>query len=231
MILNCAAYNAVDKAETDWRKAYLINGFGPRNLALIANEINATLIHYSTDFVFDGNKGEPYTILDNPHPISKYGESKLLGERNIQYITQKYYLIRVSWLFGKGNENFVKKIISWSSKNKKELAVVDDQVSSPTYTKDLAKITYDLIQTEAYGLYHITNSKFCSRFEWARHIVDKLEWDGEIKRAKSKDFNTLVKRPEFSVLDNLGTKETVGYNLPHWKDATERFLHELKVVK
>ncbi len=229
VIINCAAYNAVDKAESDWREAYIVNGIGSRNLAIIANEIDAAFVNYSTDYVFDGQKGTPYTILDTPNPISKYGESKLLGEKYTRQIARKFFLIRISWLFGKGNKNFVTKLLEWI-KEKSELSVVDDQISSPTYTHDLARITLDLLESRAYGLYHITNSGYCSRYEWAEHILRKIEWKGKLLRAKSKDFKMAAKRPKFSVLDNFGVKETVGYNLPDWKNATSRFLQEKEVI-
>ncbi|MFX0084051.1 MAG: dTDP-4-dehydrorhamnose reductase [Candidatus Hodarchaeota archaeon] len=229
LIINCAAYNAVDKAEKDWKSAYLVNGIGSRNLALIANEIDAVFVNYSSDYVFDGNKGASYSILDNPNPISKYGESKLLGEIYTKQIANKFYLIRTSWLFGKGNINFITKVLEWS-RNKSELSVVVDQISSPTYSYDLSRITWDLLKTEAFGLYHISNSGFCSRFEWAEFILKKIGWKGDLLTAESEDFNTAAARPKFSVLDNFGTKETVGYELQNWKDATERFLQEKKVI-
>ncbi|MFW9875822.1 MAG: dTDP-4-dehydrorhamnose reductase [Candidatus Thorarchaeota archaeon] len=226
IIINCAAYNAVDSAEGNWKSAYLVNGIGPKNLAIVSNEIGATFIHYSSDYVFDGKKKKPYTIFDLPNPISRYGESKLLGERYTQLIANKFYLIRVSWVFGKGNNNFVKKVLEWRQR-RSELAIVDDQTSSPTYTKDLVNATYDLIQTKAYGLYHITNSGFCSRYEWADYILTKVKWKGKLTRAKLNDFKTPAKRPSFSVLDNFGTKETIGYELPHWNEAIDEFLKEL----
>ena len=222
-IVNCGAYNNVDEAEKQWKKANLVNGIGPKNLALISNDIDATLIHYSTDYVFDGEKKTPYTILDNPKPISRYGESKLLGEKNTKQIANRYYLIRVSWLFGKGGTNFVQKVIEWS-KRKSVLKVVDDQISSPTYTADIVKATYNLIQTRAYGLYHISNSSHCSRYEWAKFILDKIGWKGNLKKGKSEDFNTPARRPKFSVLDNSGTKKIIKYSLPEWKHATDSFL-------
>lgn len=229
VIINCAAYNAVDNAEKDWRTAYLINGIGPRNLAIVANEIGAKFVHYSTDYIFDGEKEEPYTILDTPNPISKYGESKLLGEKFTLQLSRFYYLIRVSWVFGKGNVNFVKKILEWS-REKSVLSVVDDQISSPTYTFDLARITFDLLKTDAYGLYHITNSEYCSRYDWANYILKRVNWKGELRRAKSQDFNTLATRPKFSALENFGIKETIGYKMPKWNKATDRFLEELDVI-
>lgn len=221
-IINCAAYNKVDEAERDWKTAYLVNGLGPRNLAIVANEIDAELVHYSTDYVFSGEKGSPYTIYDTPDPINRYGESKVLGERFLMSIASKFYLIRTSWVFGDGM-NFVKKVIEWSKKSQ-VLKIVDDEVSSPTYAPDLARATWELIKQKAYGLYHITNSGYCSRYEWAEFILNKIGWNGELRRAKQKDFNLPAKRPRFSVLDNFGLEETVGVKIPHWKTAVERFL-------
>jgi dTDP-4-dehydrorhamnose reductase len=113
-IINCAAYNDVDKAETDWKTANVVNGIGPKNLATVSNEIGASIVHYSTDYVFDGTKNAPYKTDDIPNPISKYGESKLLGEKFVQEVAAKYYLIRVSWLFGRGQVNFPVKLLNWS---------------------------------------------------------------------------------------------------------------------
>ncbi|MFW9856165.1 MAG: dTDP-4-dehydrorhamnose reductase [Candidatus Thorarchaeota archaeon] len=228
-VINCAAYNAVDKAEKDWYSAYLINGIGTRNLALVSKEIKAIFVHYSTDAVFDGTKGAPYTIFDRPNPISKYGESKLLGEFYTQQLVNDYFLIRISWLFGLGNVNFVKKVLEWS-KGEDQLRIVDDQVSAPTYCVDLAKATYSLILTRAFGLYHITNAGFCSRFEWANHILRQTKWKGELVRAKTSEFDLPARRPSFSVLDNFGTKETIKYSLPDWKNATDRFLSEMDFI-
>lgn len=223
-IINCAAYNAVDKAEEEWEKAYLINGIGVRNLALISNEINAELIHYSTDYVFSGKKGNKYTIYDEPNPVNKYGESKALGEKFVK-LSYKYYLIRVSWVFGTGNNNFAKKVIEWS-KNKKELRIVDDEISSPTYTVDLVKATINLIKMKAYGLYHITNTP-CSRYEWAEYILKETGWNGKLNKAKKEEFSLPAERPDYAVLDNFGYYETTGEKMPEWKNATKRFLEEI----
>jgi dTDP-4-dehydrorhamnose reductase len=230
IIINCAAYNAVDLAENEWEKAFLVNGVGVKNLALAANESGARLVHYSTDYVFDGKKSEPYTIVDQPHPLSRYGESKLLGEMNVRDLCQSYYLIRVAWVFGKGNTtNFAGKVLEWS-RGKKEIAVVDDQVSSPTYTIDLAKATLDLVATDSFGLYHITNAGACSRYAWAEYILDRIHWDGKLLRAKSRDFKTAAERPAYSVLDNFGTRQAIGYDLPTWEDATLRYLKETGAI-
>lgn len=227
VVINCAAYNAVDKAEEEWKTAFHVNGLGVRNLVHAVNECRATLVHYSTDYVFDGESTRPYTLSDRPHPINRYGESKLLGEQFVRDLSDKYYLLRVSWVFGRGSgkTNFAKKIIEWSS-TRNELRVVNDQVSSPTYTRDLANATLDLLDTRMYGLYHLTNGGSCSRYDWALEILDSLGWDGTILPASSREFPTPAKRPRFSVLDNFGSPEVLGYQLPDWKDATRRFLQE-----
>jgi dTDP-4-dehydrorhamnose reductase len=223
VLINCAAYNAVDQAEQDWKSAFRVNGLGVRNLVQAVNELGGALVHYSTDYVFDGQLKRAYTIADHPRPINRYGESKLLGEQYVRNHAERYFLIRVSWVFGKGKTNFVKKVIEWS-KSGRELRIVNDQVSCPTYTVDLAKATLDLIDTGMYGLYHITNDDFCSRYEWASQILELLQWKGTLIPASSKDFPSPARRPVFSVLDNFGSPEVLGYSLPDWKDATKRFL-------
>jgi len=228
IIFNCAAYNAVDLAEEEWQKAFSVNGLGVKHLALAANEYGSVLVHYSTDYVFDGNNNRPYTVVDTPHPISRYGESKLFGENIVRDLCHHYFLIRVSWLFGKGNANFVSKVLDWS-REKTEIAVVDDQISSPTYTVDLAKATLDLVATHSFGLYHITNAGACPRYDWAQYILEKTGWTGRLLNVKSRVFKTPAHRPAYSVLDNFGTQETLGYNLPSWQDATSRYLREIGV--
>lgn len=225
-IVNCAAYNAVDLAEKEWEKAFFVNGTGPKNLALAANKVGAVLVHYSTDYVFNGQIDRPYTIVDFPTPISKYGESKLLGEQQVLRHAHSYYLIRISWVFGSGNMNFVKKVLEWSEKQDL-ITVVDDQISSPTYTYDLAKATLDLIKTGQYGLYHCTNAGFCSRYDFASYILQKIGWTGDLVPGKSAEFKTPAIRPSFSALDNFGITQVMGYTMPSWQDAVDRFLHEI----
>jgi dTDP-4-dehydrorhamnose reductase len=227
LLINCAAYNAVDQAEDDWKNAFRVNGLGVRNLVRAVNDCGGTLVHYSTDFVFQGENNRPYTIADTPHPVNRYGESKLLGEQYVRDLSERYYLIRVSWVFGPGKMNFAKKVIAWSKKER-ELRIVDDQVSSPTYTGDLAEATLDLVNTGMYGLHHITNSGYCSRFEWASYILSQIGWDGAVVPVSSEEFPTPARRPRFSALDNFGSTELLGYSLPDWKDATSRFMARLR---
>jgi len=223
VVINCAAYNAVDAAESQWQKAFMINGAGVRNLANASRQTGAALVHFGTDFVFDGTKASPYTIVDSPSPLSKYGESKLLGEMYVRDLAQRFFLIRLSWVFGSGEFSFPTKLLQWASKNRK-LRIVDDQTASPAYTSHLARAVLDLIATEAFGVYHMTNAGHCSRYEWARFILDNTGWEGELEPAKSAEFDTPAKRPPYSVLDNFPLKETIGYMLPTWQEATEEFL-------
>jgi len=227
-IINCAAYNAVDKAEEDWRNAFSVNAIGPKNLAITANEFKIPLVHFSTDYVFDGKKGSPYFVWDEPNPLSKYGESKLYGERLVSLFSNRCFVVRLSWVFGAGNTNFVKKILEWS-KEKDELKVVDDQISSPSYTVDLSGAIIDLLETGAYGSYHMTNTGYCSRYEWAKYILELSGWNGKVIPVRSAEFKTVAQRPEFSAMDTFPLKETIGYELPEWKDATKRFLEEISV--
>jgi dTDP-4-dehydrorhamnose reductase len=223
-VFNGAAYNDVDKAETDWEQAFLVNGIGPRNLAIACEEADIPLITFSTDYVFDGTKGSPYTVADAPNPINAYGKSKLLGEHYVQSLCTKYILARVSWVFGvkgKSESCFPKKLLKWAE-TKTELRVVDDQVSSPTYAPDLAEAVYALLQERSWGLCHITNAGYCSRYEWAKTILDLAKWTGTILPAKSGEFSTPAERPVFSVLETL--PKSKSEELPSWEDATEKFI-------
>lgn len=225
-IINCAAYNDVDKAQEEWKKAFSVNAIGVRNLAIVAAETGAELVHFSSDYVFSGNRNVPYTIYDRPNPINKYGESKVLGERFLKELNNKYYLVRTSWLFGDGEKNFLRKVLLWASSRQK-IRVVDDEVSSPTCTSDLAKAVWDIIKIKAYGTYHITNSS-CSRYEWAELILKEINWQGVLERSKRQEFNLPAKRPDYTVLDNFGFKETTGYEMPSWQEATLRFISAMK---
>ncbi|WP_083825666.1 SDR family oxidoreductase [Caldicellulosiruptor acetigenus] len=160
-------------------------------------------------------------------PINKYGESKLLGEK-FMTLTEYYYLIRVSWVFGIGNANFIRKVLDWS-KERDILKIADDEISAPTYTDDLVYATYLLLKERAFGLYHITNTT-ASRFEWAEFVLRKIGWKGKLERAKKDDFKLPAKRPGYSVLDNFGLKETVNFEMPTWQDATERYLKQINLI-
>lgn len=228
LIINCAAYNLVDTAEKDsaWKTAFSVNGIGVKNLALAAEEAGSALVHFSTDYVFDGLKQSPYTIADPVNPINTYGRSKLLGEESLRGSgCSRYYLVRTSRVFGFGKNSGALKILELLER-KDNIKMVTDQVSSPTYTEDLARAVLDLAVTRSYGLYHITNQGFCSRYEWAEFICRKtgLAPEEKLRPALSADFKGGAARPAFSALENFPLHETTGYLLPDWREATERFL-------
>ena len=238
-IINCAGYNDVDKAETEKELCYKVNAEAPASLAMIASEIGAIYITYSTDFVFNGmttnylyNESTGYTEEDEPHPLSAYAKAKYEGELLVSQIienlenTSRIYIVRTSWVFGKGSMNFVDKIIALS-KEKDELKVVDDQVSSPTYSKDLAFYSWELIKKGCEsGIYHFTNDGIASKYEEAQYILEKISWKGNLIRAKSEEFNLLAERPKFSKLSCKKIKEKLGITIPDWKDAIDRYFKD-----
>lgn len=229
LIINCAAYNDVDKAEVEHEKAYDLNTKAPRYLAEIAKELDAIFVTYSTDFVFDGEKGSSYDESDLPTPLSVYGTSKYLGEKEVLDTYEKVFVIRTSWVFGKGNKNFNKSIINWA-KTMNELKIVDDQISAPTYSWDLAVYSWDLIKTNQYGLYHLSNNGEASKYDQAKYVLDRINWQGSLLRAKTADFNLQAARPRYSKLDNSKIEKRIGRQIPHWIDAIDRFLNELREV-
>lgn len=225
-IINCAAYNLVDKAEEDWQSAFLVNALGPNNLCFAASDLKSTLVHFSTDYVFNGQKGEPYTTSDSANPINTYGKSKLLGESLINSLNYaKCYIIRTSWVFGDGKNSFVTKLMEWM-RTRPKLQIVDDQVSSPAYAEDLAFLTLRLLETENYGLYHLANSGYCARYEWADFIANQLGWRGTVEPVKSAAFDSPAKRPAFSALD-ISLSERILGEIPDWREATAKFLKSI----
>ena len=226
LIINCAAYNDVDKAETDSDFCMLLNSRAPFNLAKKAKEIGATFVTYSTDFVFDGDIRDPYTEEDIPNPPSVYAKSKRMGEEAVLAEYDKSFVIRTSWVFGIANNNFNKQVINWS-KTRDELNIVDDQISVPTYSKDLAYFSWKLIETKKYGIYHMSNSGICSKYDQAKYVLDKIGWTGKLGTSKTEDFNLPAKRSKFSKLDSTKLENIVGEKIPSWQDAIDRFLEEL----
>lgn len=226
-IINCAAYNDVDRAESESDKAYLLNRDAPNNLAVVAKELEAIFVTYSTDFVFDGEKGSPYTEEDTPNPISVYADSKFQGELAVSSTYDKSFIIRTSWVFGMGNNNFNKQVISWSE-GRDSLKIVDDQKSSATYSWDLAEYSLDLIKTEQYGLYHLSNRGECSKFDQAKYVLDSIGWSGSLDRAKTADFNLPAKRSVYTKLDSSKIERVIEREIPTWQSGVDRFLKEYR---
>ncbi len=225
-IINCAAYNNVDKAEEEKEACYSLNSYAPQNLAEIAKKIGAVFVTYSTDFVFDGTKGKAYIEEDETSPLSVYSMAKVEGEKGVLNIYDKSFVIRTSWVFGIANNNFNKQVINWS-KDRDKLNIVDDQKSVPTYSYDLAEYSWKLIQTGKFGLYHLCNNGEASKYDQAKYVLDSIGWQGELGRAKTADFNLPAKRGVYTKLDCSRVEEVIGEKIPHWQDAVDRFLKEL----
>jgi len=226
-IINCAAYNDVDKAEQEPEKAFLLNRDAPELLAGVSKDIDAIFVTYSTDFVFDGTKGSPYTEEDIPNPISIYSKSKYQGEQVVLSSYKNSFVLRTSWVFGMGNNNFNKQVIGWS-KNRDNLNIVDDQKSSATYSYDLAEYSWELIKTKKYGLYHLSNGGECSKYEQAKYVLECIGWKGTLGTAKTSDFNLPAKRSEYTKLDSSKIESVIGKKIPTWQSGIDRFLEEYR---
>lgn len=227
LIINCAAYNNVDKAEDESELCKKLNTYAPRDLAIVAKEIGADYITCSTDFVFDGKKKAPYTEEDIPNPLSIYGKSKYEGEKEVFKVKPDSFVVRTSWVFGIANNNFNKQVISWS-KSRDELSIVDDQISSPTYSKDLAYYSWELIKTKKYGLYHLSNDGEASKYDQGKYVLDKIGWQGKLNRAKTRDFNLKAQRAEYTKLNSSKLEKVIGEKIPSWENGIDRFLEEME---
>ena len=222
VVINCAAYTAVDACETEGDRAYRINAIGPRNLAIAAREVGAKLMHISTDYVFEGTAGEPYTEFDAVHPVSAYGRTKLEGERFVQQFAGRYFILRTAWLYGDGN-NFVKTMLRLSESHD-EVRVVCDQFGSPTSATELAKVMHFLEPTENYGLFHATCEGSCS---WADFATETFRLAGKptkVTRVTTEEYGSPTKRPAYSVLDNYMLRLTTDYRMADWKEALRAYL-------
>ncbi|MBN2837352.1 MAG: dTDP-4-dehydrorhamnose reductase [Fusobacteriaceae bacterium] len=226
-IINCAAYNNVDKAEEEKEKelCYKLNTEAQKNLAIAAKEIGAIFVTYSTDFVFGGEKHTPYTEEDKVNPLCIYAESKAKGETEVLGTYDKVFVIRTSWVFGMGNNNFNKQVINWA-KTKNELNIVDDQVSSPTYSWDLAEYSWDLINSNQFGLYQLSNDGECSKYEQAKYVLEAIGWQGKLGTAKTVDFNLPAKRAAYSKISSEKAEKIIGRKMPSWQSGIDRFLKE-----
>lgn len=222
IIVNCAAYTNVDKAEDDVELADKINHLAVRNLAEVCAERNALLVHISTDYVFDGTKNTPYIETDPTSALGVYGRTKLDGENAVIRSGCEHLIVRTSWLYSTFGNNFVKTMKRLTSE-KESLKVVFDQVGTPTYAGDLAKAILEIIEAEKYqgnsGVYHFSNEGVCSWYDFAIEIRDLFGNQCDIQPCHSDEFPSKVTRPNFSVLDKTKIKSTFGLKIPHWKEA------------
>jgi dTDP-4-dehydrorhamnose reductase len=236
VVINTAAYVRVDDCETNQDLAFKVNALGARNIAVIAEEFGSKLVHLSTDYVFGGenNRNTPYTEFDTPSPINTYGRSKLAGEDYVQHLCRKHFIVRASGLFGvagssgKGG-NFIETILRLA-KERDKITVVNDQVFSPTYTPDLAAKIAQLIKTELYGIYHITNSGSCSWYEFAQEALRLTGSKTPLLPITSAEYPQKAKRPAFSVLDHNHLRLLGSDDLPTWQEALDNYLKEKRYI-
>lgn len=229
LVINTAAFHNVDLCEEKVPEAFAVNVVGVKNLASVCREMDIPLMHFSTDFVFDGKKQSPYREDDCPRPCSVYAISKLGGERIIQCMLEKYYLIRLSGLYGhagctgKGNINFVETMLKLAGE-KRPVKVVDDQVLTPTSTRDAAGKIHELVNTGRYGLYHMTNTGSCSWYEFACEVFRLSGLDVDIRPITSRELGAPACRPAYSVLDNTNLRKAGLSDMRNWKQALADYI-------
>jgi dTDP-4-dehydrorhamnose reductase len=230
LVLNTAAYHRVEECEKRSDLAFQVNGTAPMQLAIACQKAGATLVHFSTDYVFGGYaKNTPYDETDRPAPLNVYGASKVLGEYLIPDYTDRYFVLRVCGLYGTAGSsgkggNFVETMLKKGMAGE-SIRVVDDQVLTPTYTVDLAEAVRKLVVTGKYGLYHLSSEGECSWYEFTRHIFESAGIQANLSPVKSSEFNSPVKRPSYSVLGKAKAR-ALGVPLPSWKDALPRYLKQ-----
>jgi dTDP-4-dehydrorhamnose reductase len=223
IVINCAAYNAVDDAETNEDLADLINHKAVKNIAEICKKNNSFFIHYGTDYVFDGNKDDLYVEDDTPNPLNVYGKSKSAGENSVLDSGCTSLVLRPSWVYGDGTQNFIYKLLGWASKNK-VLKISSDEASVPTSTEEIVKATLTAIDKNVTGLFHLTNSDYCSRYELSRFVLEVLNKSNIVIPVSMSSFKTKAKRPSFTVMSNAKISQAIGYEIPHWKTSLRKYL-------
>ena len=233
LVINTAAFHQVEACELDPVLACAVNGLGPRHLALLAEELQFRLVHFSTDYVFDGARREPYMETDLPLPLNVYGNTKLSGELFVRSLTPRHFVVRVSGLYGaapcraKGGLNFVQLMLKLA-RERGEVRVVADEILTPTATRDVARQLAQLTATDHYGLYHMTCQGQCSWYDFAARIFQLAGVRVTLSVAGPGEFRAKTPRPNYSVLENRALKELDLDIMPHWTDSLARYLQELE---
>jgi dTDP-4-dehydrorhamnose reductase len=217
VVINCSAYNQVDLAETEILKAFSTNAIGPYNLAITCREINAKLIHYSTDYVFDGIKKGLYTEEDSPNPLNQYARSKLLGEELVKQVLEDYLVLRVSWVYGEGRQNFIYKLLQWA-KEREVLQIAFNEVSVPTYTGFIVEKTLNALEKGLTGLYHLVPRGYASRYEWAKLTLKLFRIEKVLIPVEKEIFNLPAKRPDFSAMSCEKIEKALGEEFEEWDE-------------
>ncbi len=226
VIINCAAYNLVDKAEKDRDVAFAVNATGPRHLAQAAQQQKIFLVHFGSDYVFDGTKESGlYSESDPVHPLNEYGRSKLAGEQHALEEHDRVLVFRLSWVFGDGKQNFVHKLLEWSSSSP-FLKIACDEFSVPTYTETIVAVTLKAIDQAITGRYHLTNSGYCSRYEWAKLILKEQGINKFVRPVTMDAFDLPARRPKFSAMSNQMLSTLLNIGIPSWDEAVISFLRK-----
>lgn len=215
-IIHCAAYTAVDKAEDEEELCRRVNSIATKEIAECAKKLDIPMIYISTDYVFDGTKDGEYTEEDIPNPINVYGKTKYEGEGYVQELLEKYYIVRISWVFGENGNNFIDTMLRLA-KDRDEINVINDQVGSPTYTKDLAPLLVDMIETDKYGVYHATNEGYCTWYEFAKEIFRIADVDIKVNPINTSEYPTKAIRPMNSKMNKNKLEKNSFYRLRNWK--------------
>ena len=222
-VIHCAAFTNVDLAETEKETCRRVNSDGTLNVALACRKNDIKLVYISTDYVFSGEGNTPFETDCKTAPCNYYGETKLMGENTVKENCNKYFIVRISWVFGENGKNFVKTMLRLAE-SKDEISVVCDQIGSPTYTKDLAVLLCDMVMTEKYGIYHATNEGFCSWAEFAAEIMRLSKSSTKIIPIPSSEYKSVAVRPSNSRLSKQSLDKNGFSRLPDWRDALERYL-------
>jgi dTDP-4-dehydrorhamnose reductase len=222
-VVHCAAYTAVDRAESERERCHAVNVDGTVHVADACRETGAKMVYISTDYVFDGRGDEPFEADSPKHPINHYGLTKSLGEEEVVKRLAKHFVVRTSWVFGENGGNFVRTMLRLGAEME-SLNVVMDQIGSPTYTFDLAKLLCRMLQTEQYGIYHATNEGICSWFEFASAIMEEARLRCRVLPIPSGEYPTAAKRPMNSRLSKASLDAAGFDRLPHWRDALKRYI-------
>ncbi|MDO4338128.1 MAG: dTDP-4-dehydrorhamnose reductase [Eubacteriales bacterium] len=225
-VVHCAAWTAVDAAEDQAELCRKVNALGTENIARMCKELDLPMVYLSTDYVFDGEGTRPWEPDDERHPLNVYGQTKYEGELAVEKYLEKYFIVRIAWVFGVNGKNFIKTMLRLSEDHD-TLTVVDDQIGSPTYTYDLARLLVDMLETDRYGRYHATNEGLCSWFEFAQEIFRQAGREVKVLPVSSDEYPAKAKRPHNSRMNKDKLEEMGFERLPSWQDALSRYLREI----
>lgn len=228
-VIHCAAYTAVDDAEDHVEVCRRINADGTENIARVCHELDCKLLYVSTDYVFNGEGERPWEPDDKREPLNVYGQTKCEGELAVEKYMEKFFIVRIAWVFGLNGKNFIKTMLRLG-KDHDELTVVADQIGSPTYTYDLSRLLVDMIESDKYGRYHATNEGLCSWYEFAVEIFRQAGMDVHVRPVTSEEYPAKAKRPQNSRMDKSKLDENGFKRLPDWKDALARYLKTLETA-